>query len=107
MTKVANSAGPCAPSTLLDRCGGIVLNLGLDAEKFLTPRLAQTLWALINGVPYTETVVARSAFVAAKFSTLRTRIKRPSFSVAVLLIQHVFTSNTHSVLQFGMKLYHK
>jgi len=46
-------------------------------------------------------VIARLAFVAGKFMTLRTRIERTHFSAAVLLIKHVFTSNTHGVLQFG------
>ncbi|HEY6252867.1 MAG TPA: hypothetical protein VI685_23155 [Candidatus Angelobacter sp.] len=73
----------------------IIFNLGLGLEKFLAPWFAQTFGAFINGVPYTETVIASPAIIAGKLSALRTGIELSSFSVAVLLIQHVFADNTH------------
>src|SRR5258708_7294796 len=96
--RLGQSAALIGPASL-NGWWRITFNLGLGAEKFLAPWLAATFGALIDGVANGETVVAGLALVAGKLAALRTRIKRPSFSVAVFLVKLMLTNNAHCVLQ--------
>jgi hypothetical protein len=73
-------------------------NLRLGFQKLLAPKFAGTFSALVNDVPYAETVVALSAIVAGKFSALRARVEWNRFGVAVLFVELELTGDAHGVL---------
>src|SRR5260370_7552170 len=72
------------------------VDLRVDGENLLAPRFALALRAFVDGAAHTETVIAATALIAGKLLALRTGIERPGFGAAMLLVQHVFASDTHN-----------